>query len=53
MSALRRCQSYRGSNKESKEKKGSAGVCFTEVFVKRKSTVLGSFYFISTGKGKK
>ena len=41
MSVLQRCPSYRESNKESKERKGSnLGVRFTEVSVKRESTVM-------------
>ena len=40
MSVLEKCLSYRESNKESKERQGpTLGVCFTEVSVKRESTV--------------
>ena len=39
MSVLERCQSYRESNKGSKERQGpTLSVCFTEVSVKREST---------------
>ena len=41
MSVLQRCPSYRESNKGSKERQGpTLGVRFTEVSVKRESTVL-------------
>ena len=41
MSDLERCQSYRESNKRSKEKQGpTLSVRFTEVSVKRESTVI-------------
>ena len=40
MSVLRRCLSYKESNKGSKERQGpTLGVRFTEVSVKRESTV--------------
>ena len=41
MSILERCPSYKESNKRSKERQGpTLGVRFTEVSVKRESTVL-------------
>ena len=46
MSVLERCPSYRESNEESKERQGpTLGVRFTEVSVKRESTVYSFLAF--------
>ena len=46
MSVLERCPSYRESNKGSKERQGpTLGVRFTEVSVKRESTVYSFLAF--------
>ena len=53
MSVLQRCPSYRESNKGSKERQGpTLGVRFTEVSVKRVSTVLDTCGSVSV-KGDK
>ena len=52
MFILERCPSYRESNKRSKERQGpTLGVRFTEVFIKRESTVeLNVNYFFLSFK---
>ena len=48
MSVLERCPSYRESNERSKERQGpTLSVCFTEVSVKRESTVCESSAVLS------
>ena len=47
MSVLERCPSYRESNKGSKERQGpTLGVRFTEVSVKRESTVVNNMVLL-------
>ena len=47
MSVLERCPSYRESNKGSKERQGpTLGVRFTEVSVKRESTVVDNMVLL-------